>query len=374
MNKFVSVNSIVLSIILLLFVSCGGKNKSKTSQFLPIVGAVKVLKQDHPMTAIFPGQVTGSHEIEIRAQVGGILKERTYTEGQFVKAGTQLFLIDPVPYQIALDKATAEYNRARRDYDRMKSLHASGVVSQKQYDDALYVYESSRAGLREAEVNLGYTKVTAPISGIVRKEVRSVGNLIAPANGAGLLTSMVQIDPLHVNFSIPASQFKAYFANIDDGTMGWSDDAQTLIVEALVGNDAVFPEKGKIIFSDSSEDVTTASIAFKAEFPNPEEQNKQRKMIPGQFVRVRLSGVVLKNVVLVPSNALIKVGNNVMVYTIDENSVVAIRPVKATEMDNIGVVTEGLTGTETVITEGIIKARPGMAVRPEIKEFAIRNE
>ena len=370
-KKAVLVLLFVVVFCVVFYVTCAGGKNDKSQQFLPVVGAVKVLKQDYPMITTYPGQVVGSHEIEIRAQVSGILKERTYTEGQFVEAGTQLFLIDPVPYQIALDRASAEHNRAKRDYERMKSLYSKGVISQKQYDDALYVYESSQANFHEAQVNLGYTKVSAPISGIVRREAKSVGNLVSAMGESGLLTSMVQINPLHVNFSIPAAQVKAYSKNINDGVIGWSDPEQKLKVEALLSNDVVFPEEGKIIFSDSSEDVSTASVAFKAEFPNPEEQNKQRAMMPGQFIRIRLSGIVLKDVALVPSNALIKIGNNVVVYVIDNSGVVSTRPVKVTEIDNIGVVTEGLDGSETVVTEGIIKVRPNMTVKPEIKDFKV---
>ncbi|MDR2337213.1 MAG: efflux RND transporter periplasmic adaptor subunit [Deltaproteobacteria bacterium] len=395
MNKFFfSYFLISLSVTLLFTTSCDKSTDEQQKAPPVLVGAVKSLKQDYPLTATFPGQVTGSFEIEIRAQVGGILKERTYSEGQFVKAGAQLFLIDPEPYEIALKKAQAsksqaiaQNNRAKRDYERMKALHASGAISQKQYDDALYAYETTQANLRsaeavvnEAQINLGYTKVTAPISGIVRKEEKSVGNLISVAGNAGLLTSMVQINPLHVNFSIPASQVTEFYDAVAKGRVSGPENS-SLKVEAILPDGSTFPEVGKIIFSDSSEDSSTASVAFKAEFPNPsssrdntgvldlEQKNKRSKMLPGQFVRIRLSGIILKDAVMVPSNALIKAGAKTIVYVVDEQDLVVVKPVKAMEMGNLAIVTQGLAGGETVITEGVLKVRSGEPAKAEIKEF-----
>jgi membrane fusion protein (multidrug efflux system) len=217
----------------------------------------------------------------------------------------------------------------------------------------------------------------------VRKEEKSVGNLISVAGNAGLLTSMVQINPLHVNFSIPASQVTEFYDAMAKGQVSSPED-RDLKVEAILPDGSTFPEVGKIIFSDSSEDSSTASVAFKAEFPNPvvqdnagvadlESKGKRGKMLPGQFVRIRLSGIILKDVVIIPSNALIKAGANTIVYVVDEqqDNLVAVKPVKVVEMGNLAIVTQGLVGGETVISEGVLKARPGEPAKAEIKEFKV---
>ena len=395
-QPFVSLLALLLCLLFAFTVSC--TNKSKQAQFLPpSVGVVQSIRHDYPVSGTFPAQVTGSLEIQIRAQVGGILKERNFIEGQFVTEGTQLFLIDPKPYEIALAKAEAAYNqavaqtdKARRDYVRMKELVDDGAVSRKQYDDALYTYQSMQASRQaaaalvdEAKVNLGYTRVTAPISGIVRKEAKSIGNLIAVTGDAGLLTTMVQIDPLHVNFSIPSTQIEAFSKGITSGAMIVAEttaDQNGLKIEAILSDGSIFQQPGRIIFADSSEDVTTASVSFKAEFPNPamsgstnsiEPPGMQRKMMPGQFIRIRISGIVLKDAVLVPSSALVKSGTNTVVYVVGEGNVVQAKPVTVTESGNIGIISGGLEGGETVITEGVLKARPGMAVNPTPREFSL---
>ena len=209
----------VLLCVAVAFAAC--KNKEADAPAPAIVNGVKVLQQDLPWNIEYPAQVAGSLEVQIRAQVGGILESRLYNEGEFVQAGTQLFQIDDAEYKVALEKAQgslaqakAEERRTSRTFQRMKTLRASNAVSQQDYDNALSAYETAQANVKVAQaavegaqINLGYTKVTAPISGIVGQAVPSVGSLISPAGESGYLTNMVQIDPLYVNFSMPSSQF-----------------------------------------------------------------------------------------------------------------------------------------------------------------------
>lgn len=367
--------------VCLLAAACQKQQPQQAEAVLP-VSAVKVLKTNLPWTIEYPAQVAGSLEIQVRAQVGGILQARLFDEGAYVKQGTQLFQIDPQPYNVALQRAEGalaqaqtDVNRTKRDYERMKKLRADNAVSQKDYDDSLSAYEAAqasvkvaRAGVNDAKINLEYTKVLAPISGITGKEAQSVGSLVSPA-GNGLLTTMVQINPLWVNFSMPSVQFYKLANGFTEGTI--TIDAQgdkPLYVEAVTSDGRVYPEKGSIIFFDSTEDSKTSSLAIRAQFPNPKNQ---RMLMPGQFVRVRLIGATYKDAVLIPSSAVLSTPAGNLVYVVEEDGTASAKPVTVQLQDNMYIVSSGLKGGETVVSEGLIKIRPGMKVTPQIKEFSV---
>lgn len=384
MNKsfrFTAISAVLLTLITLS--ACKKNAEQAQAPALPM-SVVQVLKTDLPWNIEYPAQVSGSLEIQIRAQVGGILQARLYDEGSYVKQGTQLFQIDQKEYRVAFERAqgslaqaTAEENRAKRDFERMKKLRADNAVSQKDYDDALSAYEAAqaqvqvaKAGLNDAKINLEYTRVTAPISGITGKEAQSVGSLVSPAGGSGLLTTMVQINPLYINFSMPSSQFYKLASGYMSGQIVLdAKGKQPIYVEAVTPTGQVYPEKGRVVFFDSTEDVQTSSIAIKAEFPNP---NNQRLLMPGQFVRVRLIGATYKEAVLIPSSAVLSTSAGNMVYVVGADNVLQNKIVKAELQDDMFIVTEGLSGGEMVVSEGLIKARPGQKITPQVKEFKLK--
>ncbi len=371
-------------LVVCVFFSSGCRKKEDAAQTAALpVSTVKVLKTDLPWNIEYPAQVAGSLQIQVRAQVGGILKARLFDEGAYVQQGTQLFQIDPQEYEVALERAQGtlaqaktDVNRTRRDYERMKKLRADNAVSQKDYDDSLSAYEAAqaaaqvaRAGVNDAKINLQYTKVLAPISGITGKEAQSVGSLISPA-GNGLLTTMVQIQPLWVNFSMPSAQFYKLAEGYLDGTITLKDgnNKTSVYVEAITSDGRVYPEKGSIIFFDSTEDVKTSSLAMRAEFPNP---TNKRMLMPGQFVRVRLIGATYKDAVLVPASAVLSTPTGNLVYIVQPDQTIKSQPVTVQLQDNLYIVSEGLKGGETVVSEGLIKIRPGMKVTPQLKEFSV---
>jgi membrane fusion protein (multidrug efflux system) len=359
----------------------GCKDKEQAQMPLPLVGASKAVKRNVPFVVEVPAKITGSLEIQIRAQVGGILKSRVFQEGQYIKEGEKLFEIDPEPYKAALTRAQgtlaqaeSELRRTTRDYERMKKLFNDGAVSQKDHDDALSAYERANANMKvaegslhEAEINLGYTEVKAPISGIVSKEAQSIGNLVSPA---GLLTSMVQICPLYVNFSISGSVWSAMNKNYRDGKIKLSKTG-SYGVEVIMQDGSVYPKTGKIIFVDSSEDSQTSSVSIKAEIPN---DKNQKLLLPGQFVRVRLLGAEYRNATVIPQSAMISTPAGYVVYVVKEDSIVEVRPVKAEIVEDKVIVNSGLNEGEVVVSEGIIKARPGQPVNAVLKSENQNNE
>ncbi len=365
------------SVAVLLFLS-GCKEKKIVQMAAPVVGVSKVAKQNIPLNIEVPAKITGSLEIQVRAQVGGILKSRNYKEGEFVLQGAKLFQIDEGPYRAALTRAQgnlaqaeSELKRTTRDYKRMEKLHKVKAVSQKEFDDTLSAYERAQANMKvaegalhEAEINLGYTEVKAPISGIVRKEAQSVGNLISPNGESSLLTSMVQICPLHANFSISGSTWASVGKRFQTGKVHLAK-MEDVKVQVIMADGTIYPQEGKIIFIDSSEDNQTSSISAKAEIPS---SAAQKMLMPGQFVRVRIVGHEYKDALVVPATALISTQAGFMVYVVRDDKTVEVRPVKAEVVDNKAVISEGLKENESVICEGIIKARPGQPVTPVIDE------
>ncbi len=362
------------------------------------VNAIEVVQADLPWDIEYPAQVAGSLQVNVRAQVGGILQSRLFDEGAYVKEGTQLFQIDDKEYKAALERARgslaqaeAQERSTQREYNRMKKLLADKAVSQKNYDDALSAYETAqanvqvaKAGVTTAKINFDYTKVKAPISGIMGKEAQSVGSLVSPTGESGLLTTMVQANPLWVNFSMPSSQFAKLVSGYMSGQIVLGNEKNSsmdpteyrkmaaekapLYVEAILANGKVYPQKGKIIFFDSTENTQTSSLAMRAEFANPKND---RQLMPGQFVRVRLVGAVYKNAILVPSSAVLNTPEGLLTYVVDGNNTVAARPVKGELQNNMYIISDGLKHGEKIVSNGLIKLKPNMQVTVNLQKFDI---
>lgn len=363
--------------VALLGILGGCKDEKKNNNFAPVVGVTHVHKESVPLTIEAAGKVSGSLDIQIRAQVGGILCERKFKEGQYVKKGESLFLIDPVPYKTVLNRmegalaqSQSDYKRAQRNFTRMKKLFANKAVSQKEYDDSQSDFESAEARLRiseanvkEAKINLEYTNVVAPISGIVRKENQNVGSLISTAGESSLLTSMVQMNPLHVNFAVAGEFWRKILGLVKTSEVNMPN-LDSLVVQVVMPDGKVCPVSGKIVFVDSSEDAKTSTITMKAEIEN---ENGKSGLLPGQFVKVKVIGANYQNPV-VPNSCVIATANGNMVYVIDKNNVAQVRPVKVKLLGNKAIVMDGLKVGEVVVCDGIIKVRAGSKITPIFKD------
>jgi membrane fusion protein (multidrug efflux system) len=215
----------------------------------------------------------------------------------------------------------------------------------------------ARANLHDAEVKLSYTRVDAPISGIVRKESCSVGTLVTTTAEGSLLTTMVQVDPLYVNFSVPGSDFARVKQLIQSGAVSRPGGKQ--LVTIVYPDGKLHPQPGVIVFTDSTEDPKTATIRAKVELPNPDS-----RLMPGQFVRVRLKGLQLKQVILIPRQAIFTTQQGPSVYVLDKDMKAEMRQV--TEGFALGqetVISAGLREGDRIITAGMMKVQPGTAVR-----------
>ncbi len=343
----------------------------------PEVSVVTVKAQDHAVELEYVGQTAGSRETEVRARVAGILSKRLFEEGATVKAGTPLFQIDPANFQTqaasadaAVAVAQAKVNQTQRDQARLAPLVAEKAISQKEFDDAKSAAESAAATLKqaqaqanEARLNLGYTTVVAPISGTTGTAAKSDGNLVSASDS--LLTTIVQTNPMYVNFSVSeadllritkqvgAGQLAVPGKKSANGSLGFS-------VNVKLADGSLYPLTGKLNFTGEKLNPTTGSFDARAEIPNPDGSLR-----PGQFVRVVLGGASRPNSISVPQRAVIDSPMGKMVFVVTPDDKLAPRPV---ELDGWTkgewIVTKGVQSGDRVLVDGFIKAHtPGMTVK-----------
>lgn len=323
-----------------------------------------------PLTFEAVGQTAGSRDVEVRARVGGILLERLYTEGEFVKQGTVLFKSDPAQYQAALSKAQgvlaqeeAQLAKATLDLARMQQLVDQGLVARKDYDDAVSAREaalarvqSARAGVAEARLNLAYTTIEAPLSGVTGRAEKAEGSLVAA--GTDLLTKIAQVEPIYVNFSYSEIDLLRARADIAAGRLILPPDDR-LEVELRLADGRTYPHAGRLNFNDLRVRAGTGTIETRAVFPNP-----GRQLLPGQFVRVLVKGATRPDAILVPQEAVLAGQKGKFVYVVNAIAKAEVRPVETGEWrgDDF-LVTSGLKAGDRVVVSGAARLQPGMAVK-----------
>ncbi|WP_447834883.1 efflux RND transporter periplasmic adaptor subunit [Aeromonas salmonicida] len=353
---------------------CGDKPASSAQVRPPVPVVVAEAKlTDVPLTTEMVGETAGYREIEVRSRVNGILLERTYVEGQPVTAGQELFLIDPAPYKVALEQAKgalaqeqARFNKARADRDRIIPLFKRQVVSRKDYDDTIANYEAAiasrqaaQAKVKEAELNLSYTQVTAPIDGMASKSSQSEGSLISTNANSSLLTTITQYNPLYVNFSYSEQDRLNFETSVRKGVIE-AKDTTNWRTHIRLADGSVYPQAGKLNFSDNRVDPQTGTIRARAIF-----DNKEGVLLPGQFVRLTIDLGIRKNAIVVPARAIVQSQADRMVMVVDSDDKVVPRPVRLGPAIAEGVLIEsGLDAGERYIVEGLMKARPGSIVKP----------
>jgi len=316
------------------------------------VSVLEMQPQAVPTSIEIMAQTEGARETEVRARVGGILMKRLYQEGETVKAGQPLFQIDRAPYEIALAEARAKAEQTGREAARLKGLAEAKAIAQKDYDDAASANAMAQAALRQAELNLSWTTVTAPVAGTTGRALKSDGNLIAPTDS--LLTSIYQTNPIWVRFSLGESDLAKFPA-------GRVTAKDVKGVELIQGNGQKYEKPGKLNFLASNIDTTLGTQALRAEFDNAGGQ-----LLPGQFVRVRLTTGERQGAYLVPQSAVLQTEQGTLVMTVGPENKVAPRPVKAGEWyGKDWVILGGLNAGDKVIVDNLIKLRPGMPVAPK---------
>ncbi|HSC24133.1 MAG TPA: efflux RND transporter periplasmic adaptor subunit [Casimicrobiaceae bacterium] len=308
------------------------------------------------------GQAEGSREVEVRPRVSGILEKRLYNEGASVAAGQTLFRIDRAPFELAVAQAKAALaqERARQEFaqheaERLKSLVDTKAISRREYDQAASTVKESAAAIQgaqaklaEAELNLSYTNLKAPIRGVTSRAVRSEGSLVT-AN-TDLLTTITQVDPLWVRFSMAEGDYE----RIRDA----ADSTQVSIVD---NNGAIAATDGRLNFTGSTVDPKIGTIQLRAQFAN-----ENLKWLPGQFVKLRIQAGA-RDAYLVPQAAVTQTERARSVWIVGADGKAAQRTVQTSNwLGNDWIVTAGLDPGDLVIVDNLMKLKPGMAVQPSV--------
>lgn len=345
--------------------------------------AVKVMQvapREVPVQFDYVGQVAGSREIEVRARVTGIVEKRLYEEGQRIREGQVMFRIDPAPYrarvaaaEAQLDQAKAQLAQAEREYARVKPLAEAEAASRKEADDALSTRDLARAAVKAAEaqlqqanIDLGYTDVRAPLAGVAGRAQKVEGSL-AVAGADSLLTTLAQTDPAYVNFGVGEVEYLRTRDEVARGVLKL--DPKGFTVQLKGSDGAAIPLSGRLGFQDYKADTSTGAFALRATF-----DNKDGRLSPGQFVRVQLAGASRPDALAVPQRAVLDSAQGKFVYVIaekDGKTIAQPRPVKLGEwtrldgeLANAWVIREGLQAGDRVIVDGMARIFvPGSPVR-----------
>jgi membrane fusion protein (multidrug efflux system) len=325
------------------------------------VTTVQVATRSVPVIIESVGRTEGSKEVEIRARVSGIVQKQMYAEGSFVRAGSPLFQIERAPFEIALaqakaaaDQAEATDEQARREAERVAGLLKSAAVSKRTAEEAqtasraaTAALAAARAQVREAELNLSYTSVTAPIAGVTGRALHSEGSLVTANTDSSLLTRLSQTDPLWVRFALSEVEHEGLRrANPEKSA-----------VELVFANGEVYEAHGRVNFAASTVDERLGTVQLRAEFPNPELE-----ILPGQFVKVRVDAG-RQEVITVPQTAVLQGNQGRFVWTLGADGKAMQRVVETGDwVDRDWIIRKGLNAGDTVILDNLMKLSPGAAV------------
>jgi membrane fusion protein (multidrug efflux system) len=350
----------------------GGDAKPAEPPPLPVVVGT-VGRRDVEVLSDWVATVDGSVNAAIRPRVNGYLIAQNYTEGSLLKTGHLMFEIDPRPFIAALENAEAVLARTRAeqiktqlDVDRLTPLVVKKAVSQQELDDAvgannanLAMMEANKADIDLAKLNLGFTKVIAPIDGIAGKANAQIGDLVGPMTPEPL-TSMSTVDPLRVYFFATEVQYLQSIKELDQVAAEAMADRPARF-QLILADGSDFGHRGTFLFADRQVDTRTGSIRIAVQFPNP-----GNVLRPGQFARIKAVTTDLKDAVVVPQKAVIDVQGSYSVAVVNSDSALEIRPVTlGPSSGSDWVITKGLSGGETIVVEGIQKVRSGVKVKPE---------
>lgn len=367
---------IILLLLLLIFFNgylfsgCGKKEEVRVVPDLSVnvysaeTRAIPVLKE-------WVGQTFGDNDIEIRARVDGFVEGLFFQEGSVVSKGDLLYVINSDELQQKLVDAQGKFTeaqtmmvKAKNDVDRYKPLAEAGAVSQQRYESAVAYYESmignvesANAGVKLAEINLSYARVTAPISGVIGISKVYEGDYVTRISGS-LLNTVSNIDPIKVRFSISESEYlNIKRLALKDGKTGTKLNKQ---IEMILSDGTLYPYKGTANIANRQIDPSTGTMTIEATFPNPE-----KLLRPGLFCKIRTDLSTIQNAVVIPVRSVMEMQGIFNVYVVGNENKVQLRTIKkGIQHEQFVVVESGLSKGDRVIVEGLLKVKPEMSVSP----------
>ncbi|WP_320188575.1 efflux RND transporter periplasmic adaptor subunit [Agrobacterium rosae] len=339
----------------------------------PAVGVLELTAKSVPVVNELPGRIAATRVAEVRARVSGILLERVFEQGTLVQKDDVLYRIDPRLFKVrvasaeaSLQRAQATQSNARQQLERQKNLRERNVSTGIDYDTAAVNLAQAdadvalqQAALDEARINLDYTEVRAPISGIIGGALVTEGALVT-ADGTQNLALIQQIDPSYADFTQSAQDMMSLRRAVDDGKLASPAPGQAS-VRLVFDDGSVYPDAGRLLFASASVDSTTGQVTLRAEFPNA-----RRDLLPGMYVRVRIEQAVRENAVTVPQRSIIRnADGKPLVYVVNGDTAEA-RPIELGQaLETEWVVEKGLTAGDKVVVDGAQKVQPGGKIKPE---------
>ena len=365
----------------LLIAACGKTGGQAPAggppQMPPVeVGVVTATPGDVGLVTELPGRVEASRVAEVRARAAGILQQRLFKEGSDVKAGQALFRIDPAPYAAAaesarasLAKAQANLAQASAQVERYRPLVSANAISKQDFANAeaaekqaLADVAAAKASVRTADINLGYARVTSPISGRIGRALVTEGALVGQGEATALAV-VQQIDPVYVNFTQSAGDVFQLRRAMESGQFKRAGSAEAASVKLVMGDGTEYAMPGKLLFTDLSVDSTTGQVMLRAEVPNPKGE-----LLPGLYLRVRIEQAQASNAISLPQQAVTRTQQGDTVSVVGDDGKVSQRPIKVSAaQNNRWVVLDGLKAGEKVMVDVFQKLQmlpPGTPVKP----------
>ncbi|RKY91886.1 MAG: efflux RND transporter periplasmic adaptor subunit [Ignavibacteriae bacterium] len=375
-------NIILLFSSSLILISCGSDEQSKS--FVPEIPVYKITAEDVPIYHEFVGQVFGFKDISIRARVEGFLEGIYFDEGRSVKKGQLLYEIESQPFEAdvaakmsLLAEAKTMLVNSESELNRIRPLAEINAVSQSDLDAAVARFEASQASveaaeaiLRAAKIQLSYTRIHSPITGLIGKTKAKVGDFVGKDPNPVILNVVSRIDIILVEFFITESQYLIFAREVDKNREREEVEREEPYLELILSDGSIHNHKGIVEFVDRQVDPTTGSILLQASFPNPDYIIR-----PGQFARINASVRTIKNGILIPQRSVMEMQGIHNVYVINNENKVELRRIKVgPTVDSFWLVDEGLNNGEKVVYEGLQKVKPGMTVNPVLTNVERNNK
>jgi len=368
-----------VSLMVLAIVSCNNEQEQKQMpvQKIPVV---KVIQHDVPIFSEYVGQIYGHKDIPIRARVEGFLESIEFQEGSKVEEGKLLYTIDPQSLAAAsnaqksqVTAAQTQLSKARADLDRIKPLAATNAVSksdldaaQAAYDNAIANLNAAKANLKSSNIDLSYTQVKSPITGVIGKTMARVGEFVGKDPNPVILNTVSKTDTIIVKFSITESQYiKISRRFIErEKTEGVSKDSLPS-VQLKLADASIFNHEGHIDFVDRSIDENTGSILVQASFPNPDDLLR-----PGLYAKVTVQTDMAKNAIIIPQRCVIELQGQYTVFVVNDSNKVVSRPITiAYKSGDLAAISEGLKEGERIVIDALQKVQSGMLIDPKDTTF-----
>lgn len=355
----------ILTLTTLGVFACSPAPQSQSQPPAPEVDIAKAISATVTSWDEYSGRFQAVNEVEIRARVSGYVESVKFIDGQFIQKNDVLFVIDQRPFQIALDSANARYNLASKELNRARELRQKNSISQEEVDQRINEVNQAQAELNSAKLNMEFTEVKSPISGLVGRDLVNVGNLIS-ATEATLLTTVVSISPIHFYFQAGESEFLKYSRASQSGARESSRTAPNP-VRVKLQDEKDFVHLGKMDFVDNQIDRSTGTIEGRAIL-----DNEDGFLLPGIFGRIQLLSQEKQAVLLLPDTVFNSDQSKRYVYIIDENNTVKRKYVELGKLHTpqLRIVESGLDGSENVVVSGLMRVRDNVTVSPNVIDLS----